>query len=207
MSDAHLSPTELVRWRDHGEGDRDRIVAHLAVCAVCRHAAANLERERPAEAAPARFAPGDFVPAGYRAGPRAPLPRPAMRAAYLATAAVIALAVLVVPMWLRQRSDPAFRGATVPVELNRPVASVVDVQELVFEWTAAPGIDRFRLTVVAIDQPSTPLIDRDVTGTRYAPTDEERKRLHAGQSLHWFVEYRGANGVTGTSPAVRFSLR
>lgn len=51
MADAHLSSAELVAWRDAGTGDRDRIVTHLAACAACRHAAAELERERPAESA------------------------------------------------------------------------------------------------------------------------------------------------------------
>ncbi len=206
MSDAHLSTTELVRWRDDGEGDRDRIVGHLAVCALCRRAAAELERERPADAAPARFDPKEFVAAGYRAGSRPP-PRATLRLAYVAAAAVVVLAAVLLPSWLRDRSDSALRGGDASLVLVAPVAATIAAQDVVFEWKAERAVDRFRITIVAIDAPGTPLIDREVSGTRYTPTEEERARLRPGQALHWFVEYRDAGGVVATSPAARFTVR
>jgi hypothetical protein len=207
VSDAHLSTSELVRWRDAGVGDRGRIVAHLATCAVCRHAAAELERNSPAESVPARFDPKDYVQAGYRAGARTPQTRSTVRLAYLAAAAVILLAAAILPLWLRDRSDSALRGGAAAVVLVRPVDATVAVQDLVFEWKAEPGADRFHLTIVAIDEPGKPLIDREVSGNQYTPTDEERARLRPGRALHWFVEYRDPGGGTGTSPAARFTLR
>jgi hypothetical protein len=208
MADPHLSPSELTRWRDEGAGDRDRIVGHLATCAVCRHLAADLERERPPEDAAARFHPQDFVPEGYRVGsrrmPGSALPR---RLAYLAAAAAIVLAAVYLPPWLRDRSTSSLRGGDAPVVLVRPVDSTVPSQDLAFEWTAASGLDRLRLHVVAIDDPATPLIDREVSGTRYEPTADERRRLQPGKELHWFVEYRGGGTAAGTSPAARFRVR
>jgi hypothetical protein len=207
MSDAHLSTSELVRWRDEGLGDRDRIVAHIAGCAVCRRAAADLERDRPAEAAPVHLQADDFVSAGYRAGSHL---RPAQwktRAMSLAAAAAIVLAVTLVPSFLRDRSESTLRGGDARVVLVRPVDADVPAQDLAFEWKADPSVDRIRLTVIAIDEPATPLIDREVSGSRYAPTEDERGRLRTARPLHWFIEYRDAGGVSGTSPSARFTLR
>jgi hypothetical protein len=207
MSEAHLSPSELVQWRDAGVGDRERIVAHIAACAVCRRAAADLERERPAEAAAARFDAQDFVPAGYRAGWRGRRAPWTTRAASLAAAAAIVLAVILVPWFLRDRTDSTLRGGDARVALVRPVDVEIRTPDLAFEWKAEAGVDRIRLTVIAIDAPAKPLIDREVTGSRYVPTDDERGRLPAGQPLHWFIDYRDASGATGTTPATRFSVR
>lgn len=208
MSDVHLSSSELMRWRDEGAGDRDRIVAHLAVCAVCRRMAGDLERERPPEAgSPVRFRPEDFVSEGYRASSRRVLSSAASRLVYLAAAAGIVLAAMFLPSWLRERSDSVVRGGTAPIVLVRPVDSTVSAQDLAFEWRANTGVDRFRLHVIAIDDPARPLIEREVSGTRYEPTQDERSRLQPGRELHWFIEYRGAGTATGTSPAARFRLR
>src|SRR5687768_47398 len=102
MSELHLSQSELAGWRDRGEGDRDRIVGHLAACAACRHAAAELERERPLDAGvqPEHFRSRDFVAAGLRASGHLTqgsyVPR---RLAYLAAAASLVLAAFIVPVW------------------------------------------------------------------------------------------------------------
>ena len=207
MADVHLSSSELMRWRDEGAGDRDVIVAHLAFCAACRRMAADLERERPPESGPVRFQPRDFVADGYRAGSRRVLPAAATRLVYLAAAACFVLAVVFLPSWLRERSESAIRGGGAPVVLVRPVDSTVPSQDLAFEWKADPGVDRFRLHVIAIDDPGKPLIEREVSGTRYEPTQEERSRLQPGRDLHWFLEYRDGGTATGTSPAARFRLR
>jgi hypothetical protein len=207
VADAHLSPSELTRWRDHGEGDRDRIVAHLALCATCRHAAAELERHRPADDGPAQFMPQDFVAHGYRSGTRTAATGATKRLMYLAAAAAVVLAAVFVPSWWRSRSDSALRGGDTVVTLVRPVDSTVSAQELAFEWTAAPGVDRLRLYVVAIDDPAAPLIDRDVSGTRYEPAADERSRLQPGRELHWFIEYRDGGTASGTSPAASFRVR
>ena len=208
MSELHFSRSELAGWRDRGEGDRDRIVGHLAACAACRHAAAELERERPLDAGvqPEHFRSRDFVAAGLRAGGRSTqgfhVPR---RLAYLAAAASLVLAVFIVPALLRDGSDSAVRGGGAVVTPVTPVNATVPIDSLTFEWTAGAAAGPLRLVVVALDDAGTPLIDRDVTGTRYEPTADERRRFQAGREYHWFVEYRGAGG--GTSAAARFRLR
>jgi hypothetical protein len=207
MADAHLSHSELTRWRDQGEGDRDRIIAHLATCPACRHAAAELERERPLDGQASQLRPQDFVARGYAAGSRPGLTRTTSRLVYLAAAAVIVLAAVLAPSWWRARSDSALRGDATTVTLIGPVDATVSAPDLTFEWSAAAGIDRLRLHVVAIDDPAKPLIDREVSGTRYEPTADERSHLPSGSDLHWFIEYRDAATATGTSPAARFRLR
>jgi hypothetical protein len=207
MSDVHLSTAELLRWRDQGAGDRDRIVGHIAMCPACRRTAAELERARPADTDPVRFQPSDFAATGYDAGERRPVWFGVPRLAYLAAAAAVVLAVLVVPLWQRGQSDSAVRGRTSPVVLVRPVDATVTAQDLAFEWRASAGVDRFRLIVTATDDAATPIVDRDVSDTRYVPTDAERAKLQPGRQLHWFVEYHTAGTATGTSPAARFRVR
>jgi hypothetical protein len=204
MADAHLSTAELLRWRDDGAGDRARIVAHLASCPACRQTAAELERERPAEGEPERFDPRDFAAAGYGAGPRRAVAR--RRLAWMATAAALVLAAVWVPLMLRDRSDSALRGGAAPVTLVRPVDAKVARKDVAFEWRVTSGVEVVRLTVTTLDGAAAPLLERDVSGTRYVPTDEERARLRPGQTIHWFVDYREAGGATGTSPAARFTL-
>jgi hypothetical protein len=113
---------------------------------------------------------------------------------------------MIVPTWLRNRSESAARGGGPPLVLVSPVDSSVAVQDLAFEWKADAGVDRVRLFVVALDDPAKPIIDREITGTRYEPAPDERSRLQAGRELHWFLEYRDGS-ATATSPAARFRLR
>jgi hypothetical protein len=204
MPDAHLSTADLLRWRDDGAGDRARIVTHLASCAACRQTAAELERDRQADGGPEHFDPRDFVPTGHRAF----TPRSGSRArlAWIAAAAAVVVAALWIPTRFGDRSDSTLRGSGAPVTLVRPVGAAVNRGDVVFEWTLQTGVEAVRLTVTTLDGAATPLIERDVSGTRYAPTDEERGRLPPGQTIHWFVDYREAGGTTGTSPAARFTL-
>lgn len=204
MADAHLSTADLLRWRDQGAGDRARIVAHLASCSACRLTAAELERERPADAPPARFDPQDFAPAGHRAFRRHGVSR--IRLAWMAAAAALVVAAIWIPARLWDGSGSTLRGGQVPVTLVRPVGTSVTVRDLTFEWKPDAGVEVVRLTVTTLDGAATPLIEREVTGTHYAPTAEERGRLRPGQPIHWFVDYREAGGSTGTSPAARFTL-
>jgi hypothetical protein len=196
----------LTRWRDHGEGDRDRIIAHLAVCAACRHVAAELERERPIATVSSQFDPREFVAQGFRAWTRAGTSRAMPRLVYVAAAAVLVLAAVLVPSWWRTRSDSTLRGGGTAVTLIRPVDTTTSVADLAFEWRAEPGVDRLRLHLVSIDAPEKPLIDREVSGTRYEPTADERAQLQPGRELHWFIEYREGGATTGTSPAASFRV-
>lgn len=208
MAELHLSRADLTRWRDDGAGDRARIVAHLASCAACRHLAAELERERPPEsdARPERFRVHDFLPAG-RGAVRRGAPATSRRAAYLAAAASLVLAAVLVPAWLRERSAPATRGGDAVVALTAPIGVTVAVEALRFEWTAQTGAGHVRLVAMALDDTGAPVIDRDVTGNDYVPTEEERRRFATGRDYHWFVEYRGAGAGGGVSPSARFRVR
>jgi hypothetical protein len=210
MAEWHLSPAELEAWRDRREGDQARIVGHLAACATCRHAAADLERERPIapDALPSRFDAADFAAVGRRAGgARAPVVGLPRRTAYLAAAATLVLAALVVPQWWPQGQDESStRGAEAVVTPVAPVDTDVAIDAFTFEWTAATTAGPLRLVVMALDEPA-PLVDRDVSGTRYAPTPDERRRFAAGREYHWFVEYRGAGAGPGTSASARFRVR
>jgi hypothetical protein len=207
MSEAHLSREELIAWRDDGAGDRTGLVAHLAVCEACRELAAELERNRPVNDAVPRFDARDFVGSGYRAGATATAPRHARRWIWPAAAAALIVLALV-PVWLVRldKAPDTLRGnqtALVPV---RPVDDVsISADELTFEWRGASATDRVRLNVVDLDQPDQPLIEREVTGSRYEPTADERRRFRSGQSVHWYLERRSGSG--GPSPTARFRVR
>lgn len=131
------------------------------------------------------------------------VPRPVV---YLATAASLALAVLVVPAWLREPLDTSQRGDGAAVMPLSPKDTSLPAATVTFEWTANDTAGGLRLVVVALDDAGRPAIDREVIGTRYEPTSDERARLQSGRDYHWFVEYRGAGAGAGTSASARFRV-
>jgi hypothetical protein len=206
MADLHLSRAELTAWRDESAGDRGRIVTHLAACAVCRAMAADLERERPGGDQPERFEAGSFAARGYQVG-RPDISRAAPRWVW-ATAAAALVAVVVVPVWLaRVGNEPAvIRGTDAAIALVRPAGDAsVTLDALAFEWSGPSPDARVRLNVIDLDRPAEPLIEREVTGSRYEPTPEERGRFGPGQSLHWYVE--ALDGSGNTSATARFRVQ
>lgn len=209
MSERHLSVAELAAWRETGAGDRDRVIAHLAVCATCREAAADLERSRLDDAAtPLRFDPAEFVPHGYRVGAATTgTASPARRWIWLAAAAAVVLAV-VVPLRLatNDRSQEPTRGDRPTITLVRPVNVAVSADDVAFEWRGTGTDDRVRLTVVDLDRPDEPVLVQDIVGARYEPTAEERQRFSSGRELRWFVELRSGPAIA-TSPTARFRIR
>jgi hypothetical protein len=205
----HLTRDELLVWRDEGQGDRDRIVTHLASCAACRGVAAEIARVHPAEGAiPATFRPADFIAHGERLGPRPSATR-IWRLIPVPLAALLLLGVVLLPRWLDRQSvgDSALRGGDARITLVRPIDVTIPAQDLIFEWQANAELDGGRVNVVDLTAPDAPLIRRDVRGVRYEPSAEERRRLPAGRELRWFVEYQDSRGVTVTSAAGRFTLR
>jgi hypothetical protein len=208
MRDAHLSREELIAWRDRGTGDRDLIVTHLASCGACREVAADVERNRPLQGGPQRFEAGEFAARGYRVGQVSRPSQPAWRWVWAAAAAAL-VALAVIPVWLSRLDDgPAVvRGGDVGITLVRPVDASVTIEELVFEWTRQVEAEGSRLQVFDLENPSQPIIARDVDGTRYEPTADERARMRRGRTLYWFIEFRNANGVTMTAPAAPFTVK
>jgi hypothetical protein len=206
MSEPHFSRDELIAWRDDGAGDPGRLVDHLAACEVCRGVAADVARSLTTGSGGERFDLPEFVSRGYRAGSAKAAPRGASLRILLAAAAVLTVLALV-PAWLtrlEERSD-SLRGAPAALVPVRPVDVSISVEELSFEWQGASATDRVRLNVVDLDRPEEPLIEREVTGSRYEPTPEERRRFRPGQSVHWYVEGRGGSGAP--SAAVSFQVR
>jgi hypothetical protein len=206
MSEPHISRGELEAWRDDGAGDRTRIVTHLAACEACREIAADVERSRPAGDEPLRFDAAEFVSHGYRAGAATAASRGPRR--WIWPAAAAALVVLALVPLVRTRLDrqpDTLRGNATALMAVRPVDVSVSVDELSFEWQGASATDRVRLNVVDLDHPEQPLIERDVTGSRYQPTAEERRRFRPGQSVHWYLEPRG--GSSRPSAAASFRVR
>ena len=207
MANVHCSREELIKWRDEGAGDRDELIAHLATCAVCRAVAADVERDRLPDTSPAQLRAQDFVSRGYRVRAAAPPAGAWRRWRWVAATATLA-ALVFVPVWLARSGDGArvMRGEATGLMLVQPVDAVVAPDEVTFEWSGAPAGARLRLNVVNLDRPDAPLIERDVTGSRYQPSAEERARFQSGQSLHWLVELLDAGGA-GTSPTSRFRVR
>ena len=118
-----------------------------------------------------------------------------------AAAAVVGLAL--VPLLTRfDQSTGVMRGGAATLVLVQPSNVSVSPADLVFEWRGPSATDRVRLNVIDLDRADAPLIDRDVSGSRYEPTPEERSRFRSSQSLHWYIQVGGE-----TSPAASFRVR
>lgn len=204
----HLTRNELQQWEAGAlDGDRARVLAHLASCGECSALLASIVRERTA--APALPAEGidvvAFRAAGLHAGARL-APRRAIDWQRLAVAAAVLLAVSGTLYYTRGRETAGVQRGTddAGVVAQSPRGEVDGNAPLRFVWTGAPGA--VRLFVVDVMRPE-PLVDRTVESGSFEVPAEERRLFERGPTYHWFVEYRDASGAMITSPTTRFSLR
>jgi len=204
MTDIHLSREDVIAWRDEGRGDRERIVAHLASCASCRHLAAEIERARPAGELPSRFAAADFADAGYRARSRRPGLRSWWRAPVPLTAAALAAAALLAVLVLPSRTsapvpfaDDGVRGTS--IHAIAPAGTVPPPVE--FRWASPLTADRFLLEV--LDADGRVVYSTTVTVERASGDAALARALTPGVSYSWRVTALSAAGDALTRSAAR----
>jgi len=129
------------------EETRERVEAHLAVCATCRAGVTMLALDRRPDAPPI----SETERAAFR---RAARGRSGTKRNLLLAAAAVLLTAIGIEVYL---SSPGRRGAPpvergVEVEAFRPLSplagEVVACRSLSFRFSAAPQADRYRVTVV-----------------------------------------------------------
>jgi hypothetical protein len=199
----HLRRDELLRWRDQAaESDRARVVSHLAECAACAAAYAELIRTRPAEDGPPVLQPEAFLRRGYSAaGPKPPRVW-VRRWAPLAAAAVLAVALAGPLFWQsRVEQQPTLRGAELQ-ELG-PSGDVRPPFE--FRWRAPGAAARYLVEVYDGDRR---LIWRGETRAEpLAASEELLRRLRPDTEYRWLVTALDARGQTlAVSPLTPFRL-
>ena len=199
---AHLTRDELEQWtRGASPGARGRIVEHLAECDACGAAAAALMADMPDAA---QDGTRTLVESGTRVYARV---NRGVSRAWMALAASMVIAVGGAVWYAAQPDRAAFRGGVEPaaaLTLAGPSGRVARDQ-LTFAWSPGPGDARLR--VFAVGGSPSPVIDRVVPASPYAPTAEERSRLEPGHDHEWFVERRGADGRGLLAPSARFSIQ
>jgi hypothetical protein len=206
----HFSDIDLQQWRDAGPGaDRERVVAHLAVCAACAARYADAIRSRPLQApgqadAPAGFDAADFVAAGVRAAAR-PTVVPFRRLRWIlpqAAAAVLAIA-FVIPRGTRDDgAPPTFRGGG--IHALSP-SGVVDRAGVEFVWSSAIAADRFQIDI----GDATGVLYSGVSTTPRMPMPRAvADRLRPGVDCWWTVTALDRSGAPVTKSERRtFSVR
>ena len=201
----HLSRQTLIDWRDRPTAEaRAIVVPHLAACAPCAAAYAELVRSRPVETAPVIFDAAEFVARGRAVRPAAGARRWRSRWTLipLAAAAGIVLAVLVIRPG-RPDEPPVRRGAT-SLTILAPIGRVDRVTE--FAWDAPAGAGPFRIEI--LDSTGSVIHTARVAGRAFVPPPDVAARLRPGAGYQWSISRLDARGETiETSPAASFSVR
>lgn len=212
----HLSREQLLRWHHHEiPEERAAVVGHLATCATCTAALADLIRTDPELAPSSTFAAADFIARGTGFAPDATTPAPAVgtwrRYWPVAAAAVVVLAVAST-VWPDRTDSSAVsttRGGEAAVTLAAPPddpAQGLDRQELQFRWEATDAVSSARLIIHDLDAPDRPVVQRETADAHYRLSPDESARLQAGVVYRWFVEYRTVDGLQVT-PSWRFRVQ
>lgn len=188
----HFTDIELHQWREIGPGnDRERMVAHLAICAGCARRYAAAVRARPLHAEGADDVQ-DFAAAGRRVPTRGRWMTP------LAAAAVLIFAVAI-PLAMRRQSTPElhFRGSGI-----RALAPQGDVDRgSEFIWSSSLAAARYRLE---IRESNRVIYATDTDGTRLPMPAQ----LQPGVAYWWTVTALDDHGNRlASSPRRTFTIR
>jgi hypothetical protein len=170
------------------------VLFHVAECARCQTAVASLARAL-ADAGVAREV------AALEGRRHARLFRPTKIVLPLAAAGVVLLLSWPQPS---QDGEPLHRAPTItalpaPAPLS-PVGAVADAGRL--QWTAAPGADRYRVTL--FDGEGRVLFETEVTDTTVHVPDSVP--LLSGLRYLWKVEARIGIGRWAASDLIEFSI-
>lgn len=194
----HFTDVELQRWRDNGpEGDRDRVVRHVAECAACaRRYAAAIRTHDAVEPDPDV---ADFVAAGRRLGSRA---APVWRrpwALSLGAAAAVAIAIVAPRFASHEEGSPAsvLRGGAVQALTPSGETSAADLR---FGWSSGVSTGRFRID---IGDANGPIASSEAASSPWVPPAEIRARLRGGVTYWWQVAALDDRGSIVTSSARR----
>jgi hypothetical protein len=187
---------------------RDRVEAHLALCADCRAGLALLALDRQPGQEPVS---SDELAAFREAAKAPPRGRKARRARrWLLAAAAVAVAAIGVTWWL---APPGSRvpslverdGGAGPLHAVYPVAgSVVAAGDLAFRFTPVPGADRYLVKVADGSGRSLAAIESRAAGEPVAwPGDRPVPR----GTLLWSVQALRLDRVLAETRPVAFECR
>ncbi len=196
----HLTPEELLSWRDQPEAaHRDRVVRHLASCNECAALCAELIRTRPAELVPSRFAPADFASRGYGVHRRGLGGARLGTLVPLAAAALLAIVILV-PL-LQDSEDQGVPGGG--IEIVAPTGEVRGPLE--FSWRSATPAYQFRVNVK--DENGGEVLSRSSTAPRIPPSADISVRFAPGKRYMWTVTALDRTGeAIGLSDPASFTI-
>jgi hypothetical protein len=185
--------------------DRERVVAHLAVCDECTARFGALMDSRPVDTPPQTP-----VDAAVYLGRRVRTTTRQLQAGWLrgrswqvaaagALAALIAVVVLVPALRDTRDETDDFAIRSTGLLLIEPIGTVTTASEL--RWTSPVETTRFRVELY--DSQERELLATVVTGQRLALPDDLRRQLQAGVEYRWRVTALDAAG----QPTLQSDLR
>jgi hypothetical protein len=207
----HLTPAELVQWRDEGRIDgSDAVLEHLAGCDACRGALVDLIKAEAPTATPTLFDARDFTRRGYAAyGGRGRFRWLVERRPMLVAGSAVAALVLLTALTSVLHRE-ALRPGGVPGDVRggelRPLAPAGPVKTpFEFRWTSPVAASRYRLTVYGTN--GQPVYTRIVDAERTSLPEELRARLVPGQTYSWAVDaLDDAGAIIVASPREAFTV-
>lgn len=202
----HLTRDELLAWRDApADGERARIVGHLASCDECGAAYAELIRTRPADAAPARFDERAFAERGYAAARPSPPPAPWLRPRVLVPLAAAAAVILALALPARDEERPADDADAVRGSKLETIAPDGRISgPLEFRWMTP--FDRVRYVLNVTDANGNPVATRETRTGRLDADAALDAILQRGVTYRWTVTAVDEAGeVIATTPPRTFT--